>query len=266
MGMKIKLGPAGSPGNSTLEGIKMVKDLGLQAMEVEFVKGIYMDNSLAEKCGKLAKELRISLSVHAPYYINLASPSQKVREASFQRILISCERAERLGATCVVFHPGYYGFSRNQTYQMVKKGVVRIMETLKEREWNVKLSPETSGKLSQFGSFQEILSLSQETGCSFCLDFAHIYARNFGKIDYKGIFDEIEKIGVKELHSHFSNISYGLKGERKHLPMDSSPEFEPLAKEILERKIPITIISESPITWKDSLRMKEIFRNLGCRF
>ena len=39
-----------------------------------------------------------------------------------------------------------------------------------------------------------------------------------------------------------------------------------LAKEILERKIDFTIICESPITWKDSLKMKGIFEALGYAF
>jgi len=42
--VKIFLGPAGIPHASskrnTLEGVKVVKDLGLNAMEVEFVQGV----------------------------------------------------------------------------------------------------------------------------------------------------------------------------------------------------------------------------------
>ena len=37
-------------------------------------------------------------------------------------------------------------------------------------------------------------------------------------------------------------------------------------KEILKRKINCTIISESPITWKDSLYMKKIFEKIGYKF
>ena len=265
--MKIWLGPAGSPESSTLKGIKRVKELELNAMEVEFVRGVHMGKELSEQCGKLARELGIKLSVHAPYYINLLSRSEKVKKDSVQRILISCERASELGAKYVVFHPGYYGTLPKKTAcKIVKQAVVGMNEFIEQRKWKVKLAPETSGKLSQFGTLDEVLSLSLETGCSFCIDFAHIYARNLGKIDYEKIFDKIEKSEIKEIHSHFSNVSFGLKGERKHLVMDSSPPFEPLARVIMERGIDITIISESPVTWKDSLKMKKIFENVGYKF
>jgi len=35
-----------------------------------------------------------------------------------------------------------------------------------------------------------------------------------------------------------------------------------LAREILKRKTDITIISESPVTWQDSLKMREIIQEL----
>ena len=130
------------------------------------------------------------------------------------------------------------------------------------------LAPETTGKHSAFGSLDEIIELVKKTKCSLCVDFAHIYARNRGKIDYKEILDAIEeRFKPKHLHIHFSGIEWTLKGEKNHLIIDTnSPPFEPLAKELLERKLSATIISESPITWKDSLRMKEIFEKLGYRF
>jgi deoxyribonuclease-4 len=98
------------------------------------------------------------------------------------------------------------------------------------------------------------------------VDFAHIYARNRGNIDYAAELDKIERAGHRHIHIHFSNINYGLKGELNHLVLDSKPPFEPLARALLERKLDATIISESPITWKDSLKMKGVFEDLGYVF
>ena len=80
----LKIGVAGLPVGSagTLDGIKKVKDLGLSACEIEFVRNIYMSNELAEKTGELAKSLGLDLTVHAPYYINLNSKNEEVVEAS----------------------------------------------------------------------------------------------------------------------------------------------------------------------------------------
>jgi len=47
---------------------------------------------------------------------------------------------------------------------------------------------------------------------------------------------------------------------------EGGPNFEDFAKEILKRKINITIISESPILEQDSLLMKRIFERLGYKF
>ena len=56
----------------------------------------------------------------------------------------------------------------------------------------------SSGTLDDvFGSIDEISRLVNETGCSFCLDFAHILARD-KKVDY-------EKI--KELFKSKNNLS-----------------------------------------------------------
>jgi endonuclease IV len=46
--MKIYLGPAGTPGKSTLDGISVLEKLGLQAMEVQFSHGV----------GRLAKRIK----------------------------------------------------------------------------------------------------------------------------------------------------------------------------------------------------------------
>lgn len=265
--MIIKLGPAGSPAASTLEGIKVVSDLGLQVMEVEFVRGVRMSNELAKQVGQEAKKYNISLSTHAPYYINLASEEKKKILESKQRILDSCERSHHMGSKHVVFHPAYFGkLSKEECFQITKEQILDMLDTIKKSKWNVLLSPETTGKHSALGSLDETIRLAQETKCSICLDPAHLFARNNGKIDFAEVFDKLEQLKLKHLHCHFSGITYTSKGERAHSILDHSPNFKEFAKEILKRKIDCTIICESPITWRDSLKMKKIFEQLGHKF
>jgi len=266
--MIIKLGPAGSPAKGTLEGIREVKKLGLQTMEVEFVRGVKMSNALAKECGAEAKKLGIELSVHCPYYINLASEEKKKQEESKQRILDSAERGHYLGAKEIVFHPAYFGkFDKEKVYQITKNHILDMMETIRKKGWNVTLSPETTGKHSALGDLDETIRLVKETKCSFNIDFAHLYARNRGIINYKEILDKVQsELKPKHIQCHFSNITWTLKGERNHENLNSHPPFEPLAKEILERKLNITIISESPVTWQDSIKMRKIFEKLGYSF
>jgi deoxyribonuclease-4 len=266
--MNIKLGPAGSPAKSTLEGIKEVKKLSLNAMEVEFVRGVHMSIDLAKECGAEAKKLGIELSVHCPYYINLASEEPQKQKESVQRILDSCERGHHLGAREIVFHPSYFGKrDKENVFQITKNRILDMMETIRKKGWDCTLSPETTGKHSALGNLEETIRLVKETGCSFNIDFAHLYARNYGKIDYKEVLDKLQnELRPRHIQCHFSNISYTSKGERNHEVLDHHPPFEPLAKEILSKKIDFTIISESPVTWRDSLKMKQIFEKMGYSF
>jgi deoxyribonuclease-4 len=270
--MKIYLGPAGIPtvskGGSTLDGIKTVKDLGLNSMEIEFVRGVKMGNDLAKQAGKLAKDLNISLSIHAPYFINLCNPAKS--EESEKRILQSCERAFYLGAKTVVFHPGYYGgLAKEKAYQLVKKSCSFMASYIKNKGWDVFLGLETTGKVSQFGTLDENIRISQEVkGCVPVVDWSHIFARNVGKINYREVIQKLEDLGFDHYHTHFSGIEYTIRGERNHMIIDhNKPPFKPLAEALLKSKLKsITIISESPILEQDSLKMKKIFESLGYRF
>jgi len=87
----MKFGTAGVPNSSkdrsTLGGIRTIKELGLDAMEVQFVRGVKMKEEMAEKVRDLAKSLGVELSVHAPYYINLNANEEKKVEDSIRRLV-----------------------------------------------------------------------------------------------------------------------------------------------------------------------------------
>lgn len=264
--MKILFGPAGSPAKSTLEGLAAVSELGLQAMEVAFTHGIKMGNDLAMKIGEENKKFNIALSIHAPYYINLNSSKKEIVKDSVARILQSCERGHHMGASKVIFHAAYYGTSsKADTYEAVKTEVLELVRTVKSSNWRAEILPETMGRLSQFGDLDELIQLCKDTKCGICVDPAHIYARNQGKIDFFEMFDKLHELRKKDMHFHFSGINYGPSGERNHLILDHCPDFGAFAEELLQRKYDsATIISESPITWKDSVNMKNIIdRVLG---
>jgi len=252
----VRFGPAGSC-LANIEGLKKIHKSGLRAIEIEFTYGVWMENSLAEEIGKLAGELDISLSVHAPYYINLASLESDKIQASKKRILESCQKAEVMGAKYVVFHPGFYqNRPPEDIYTIIKNEIKELMSVLKRNKWKVELAPETTGKRSQFGDLEELLKLREETGSALCVDFAHLLARS-GNIDYDNVFRKLKKI--KHIHAHFSGIKYSEKGEIKHL-ITSQSVILPLIKEVVKRKVDITIINESPEPYKDSLKMLKAYK------
>ncbi len=241
-----------------LKGVQKVAAMGLDCMEVEFTYGVRMDLKTAEAVGVLAKEKGIILSVHAPYYINLASDEKDKFAASRKRILDSCEKAHTMGAQNVSFHAGFYqNRPVEQTYHLIKNAMVGLQKEVADNGWKVKLCPEITGKQSQFGSLQELVRLKKEIRCGITVDFSHLYARQQGDIDYARILKKLPK----KFHAHFSGIEYGDKGEQKHV-RTAKKFFEPLARELIRRKVDITIINESPKPYEDALMMKKLIVKL----
>jgi deoxyribonuclease-4 len=267
--MKLFLGPAGIPvtakGSSTVDGIRRVADLGLNAMEVEFVRGVHMGNALAKQAGKVAEELGIVLSIHAPYYINLCNP-EKVG-ASQKRILDSCERAHHLGAWIVVFHPGFYGtLAKDKAFEYVLEACDEMNKKIAAEGWEVKLGLETTGKPSQFGTLDENIAIHRKIkNCVPVVDFSHIFARNVGRINFDETLEKMAGLKLPRYHCHFSGIEYTAKGERHHLTLEHrKPDFKDLAKSLLKSGLKeMTLISESPILEQDSLKMKGILKEMG---
>lgn len=251
--MTIFIGPAGTGGRDP-ENLFQLKKQGMDAVEVAFTYSIWMSNPDADKYFEANKKLKLKLSIHAPYYINLNSKDKKKLEASKRRILTCCERGHHMGAGLVVFHPGYYGgMDEERTYQNIKKGILEMQKVVRKNKWKVKLAPETTGKVNVFGSIDEIARLKRETGCSYCIDFAHVLARE-KKIDFNYLF---KKLKAKNIHCHISGITYGEKGEKSHIitPVDF---LKKVIKEVKKRKLNMVLINESGDPVGDSLKAKKL--------
>lgn len=255
--MVIKFGPAGlGPVKEALKNLDNYHKLGLKACEIAFTYSVYIKPKDADAIREKAEELGIELSIHAQYWVNLNSSEKEKRQATKKRILECCEIGELLGVKVVVFHPGYYiseGKGKNKiidheaSFQRAKEGILDIMAVIKKKGWKIKIAPETMGKVNVFGSIDEISRLAKETGCSFCIDFAHILAR-YKKVDYKRVIDLFPQ---KEWHIHFSGIVYGDLGEKHHIPTEKSAWKELISN--LPKDKDIRIVCESPQMVEDSV-------------
>jgi deoxyribonuclease-4 len=267
--MEIKIGPAGlGPVKTAEEILRKYNELGIKNCEISFTYSVYIKKPEAEKIKKIAEDLDIELSIHAPYFVNLNSDDNKKLEATKQRILKCCERGHDLGAKSIVFHPGYYGKEfgklktteeekekiKEKTYQKIKEGIIEIMKEIKKNKWDVNLCPETMGKINVFGSIEEISKLSKETGCSFCIDFAHVLARD-KKVNYEKIKELFPR---KHWHCHFSGIVYNEKGERHHINLEDN-QWKELFENLPKEKT-ITIACESPDIVGDSVKGLRILK------
>jgi len=252
----IKFGPAGlGPVKTAEKTLEEYSKMGFKACEIAFTYGIYIkkDEDMAA-IKKAAEKYGIRLSIHGQYWINLNSEDKKKIEESKKRILDCCEVGEKLGAYRVVFHPGYYGKGdRDECYVNIKNAIIDMEKTIKKKGWKIKIAPEIMGKVNVFGSIDEIASLVRETGCSFCIDYAHILARD-KKVDYK----KVRKMFPDKIwHVHFSGIEYNEKGERKHLKTPKNL-WKELLKELPADK-EIIIINESPDMIEDSKEGLKIY-------
>ncbi|MBX4195963.1 TIM barrel protein [Candidatus Pacearchaeota archaeon] len=250
----ILFGPAGlGPVKTAQHMLETYHSLGLKACEIAFTYSVYIKEADADIIGKKAKELDIALSIHAPYYVNLNSSEKAKREATKKRILDCCLIGEKLGATHVVFHPGYYGDDREKAYHTIKEGIIELLQEIKKKGWKIKIAAETMGKVNVFGSLEEIRRLVDDTGCSFCIDFAHLLARD-KKVDYQKV---ITMFPEKEWHVHFSGIVYGEKGEKHHIKTEKKM-WEELLHHLPKDK-EIRIINESPFCVEDAVAGLKIY-------
>ncbi|MFH0817426.1 MAG: TIM barrel protein [Candidatus Micrarchaeota archaeon] len=276
----MRFGPAGIPlavDGDTLEGLKYTAKIGLKAYEVEFVRGVHMGKEKALELGKNARELGVSLSCHGPYWINCAARDKLKIARSIHNIMDSARAMQAMGGGVVVIHPAFYmERDKGEVYEQVKETLSLALEKIKaERLDKILIGLETSGKPTQFGTVEEVSRLSIELSQVIpVFDFAHLHAvRNGwikGKEQYSQIFDEVEKIlggaYLKHFHSHYSNIEYTIKGERRHLefsPTSGEPPFKPLAELIVERGYDGTIICETPLLDQDALLLQKIFKEAG---
>ena len=262
--------PIGTPDRNTINGVAYVRELKLDAMELEFVRMINISKQVAPDVREVAKKNDVTLTCHAPYYINLSSHEKAKARASVDRILNSARIAKLCGAFSVCFHAAFYQKSEpEKVYAAVKDAMEEITKTLKDEGNDIWVRPETTGKATQFGSLKEILKLSEEfDNVMPCIDFSHLCARENGKVnsysEFSKVLEEVEKVlgkkGLENMHMHISGIEYGEKGERKHLVLkDSEFKYEDLLKALKEFKVKGVVICESPNIEEDALLMKKSF-------
>ncbi len=296
----LRIGPAGVPHSTqapggTLDGVRRCKELGLPAMEVEFVQGVKMKTDLAATVGEEALRLDVSLSVHAPYFINLCSDEEVKLANSRRHLLQSAQMASLLHASPVVFHPGFYqGRTKEECARRAKDQLKEVLKEMEQQGWNeVALGPELTGKKSAYGDFEEILELARRFGLKRVqpvIDFGHYHAR-LGRLssigDYAKILDRAEEVlgsdYKKQFHCHYSEISYSDAGELKHLPIGSGkavpkatpaksalsasgaggPPYQPLIGLLTERGYSGKLICESPKLEDDALIIWDYYQKLS---
>ncbi len=273
-------GPSGYPAEAAgkvEEVFAILRRLELNALEYAAVYGLRVNVEGAKKIGELSRDAGVLMSMHAAYYISLASKDPNVRQRSKERLLQALKMAPLMGVKRIVFHPGSYGgLTPDEAYATVLNALSEVWEEANTDPQVVLLSPETSGKTNTFGSVEEIVRLCQDLeGCIPTIDWAHLYARSQGKVNdresYRHILQVFEDaLGdkfLKNMHFHISGITFGKAGEQAHRPLGKEwgPEVQPLIELILDNGYNPTFISETPDQLSGALFMRHITELVKAR-
>lgn len=264
--------PRSTKGTSSISGIKRIRELGLDCMELEFVQGVRMGEKGAKNVLETANKEEVALSVHAPYYINLNSYEEEKLKASLERIYEAAKVGSLCGAESIVLHAGFYQKStKKHTFENISKALKELTGQLRDEGIQAVLRPETMGKRTQFGTLEEVLALSAEIeGVMPCLDFCHLHARE-GKENSYSEFTEIlsrmeenlGKQGLSNMHMHISGVEYGTNGEKRHLTLkESDLNYPELMKALKEFKAQGRVILESPILEEDALMLRKLYNEI----
>jgi len=254
---RVRFGPARVPSRrSPGEAIKLLRQRGFTACEIDFEGGFWMDYPWAERFGKLAREAKIVLSVHAP----IAGFMGHVERDKKQRMAVgmldhSAGIAKTAGAELVVFHPGFLlGRTRAAALRSICEQLGELRERLEAKDRAVPFGVEVMGRVREIGSLDDVVDIARRTGwVRPVLDFAHMHATSDGAYlevePFAAALEATDEVLEPKapFHIHFSDIAYANRNETKHLPYgEGTLRADPLRKALRRFKRPATVISEAP--------------------
>lgn len=276
----LRFGTVGAPpttvGSGTVAAIEHIRQLGLDHLEIAWVQSVRVSDEACVQIKAAAEKWKVSLSVHAPYYINLNSQTTELMQKSDERLLAAARKGCLAGAYDIVFHPGsYHTQPPEQVYQRAKEKLLELTGILREEGVNVILRPETMGKSAMFGSLDEVVRLSHDVpGIMPCIDWAHLHARagngTFNSYDefaaaLMQVRDVLGEAALKQLHFHMSGIAYTSKGEKEHLPLNEADiRYRDLVQAFVDFGVAGTVGVEAPEPFHtaDALTLQATYRRL----
>ena len=172
-----------------------------------------------------ALELDIETYVHAPFLINLGSPTVATYENSVASTAYSLRRASEIGSKGVVVHTGSAVDSDyvDKAWKQIKKGMMPVLNKLKDEDPWLLLEP-TAGqgqslvkKLDDLLHYFEALDWHPKVGV--CLDTCHVFAAGHD-ISKKGGMTEtldllVKLVGIERIKLIHTNDSMDVCGALK---------------------------------------------------
>lgn len=162
--------------------------------------------------------------VHTPYFINLASGKEDLREKSVALVREELERSSALGARYVMTHIGSAkGLERDAATDNVVDSLLRVLDGYGGT--TQLLLENTAGQGYTMGaSFEEISLLLRRVAyddLGVCMDTAHMFASGYDIRTREGVGELVESVGaafapgtVKLVHANDSKAEFNSSKDR----------------------------------------------------
>jgi deoxyribonuclease-4 len=269
--------PTSTPKSGTVAAIEHTRILGLQHLEIAWVQSVNVTEKGCAEIRAASEAHGISLSIHAPYFINLNSQTPEKMSASDERLLKAARMGFLAGAKDIVFHPAsYHTQPPEEVYPRVRDQLAMLVDKLHSEGVEAIIRPETMGKGAMFGTLEECVQLSADIpGVLPCIDWAHLHARkgdgSFNSYDEFAaaltlVRDKLGEAGLKRMHFHMSGIEYGAKGEKNHLPLNEADvRYRDLLQAFVDFGVAGTVGVEAPDPFHvaDALTLQATYRRLS---
>lgn len=179
------------------------------------------DLAFREKC----IELDIETYVHAPFLINLGSPTVGTYENSIRSTAYSLQRGQDIGALGVVIHTGSAVDVDHveNAWKQIKKGMLPVLENLPDASPMLLLEP-TAGqgqslvkKLDDLENYLKAFEYHPKVG--ICLDTCHVFAAGHDIKKKGGMTETIDLLvqiaGIERIQLIHANDSMDVLGALK---------------------------------------------------
>lgn len=214
--------------------------------------------------GKLAKELDIQLSLHAPYYMDLLDEGE-IGDKSYNHLKWSLIIGKAMGCKRIVTHTGFYKSSKKDTMERAASIYKKITKSFPPSKGYPYVGVEVSGKNEIFANSADLMSLAKKVkDIEPVLNFPHVHSQGDGSLieikDFEAQISEYRKYAKGDLYTEFSGVEYKDHNEVKLTAIKHGDlKFETLAESLVDLQDDMTIISSSPLLEHDAQYMYLIY-------
>lgn len=222
--------------------------------------------------GKLAKELDVKLSMHAPYYMDLLQEDE-MGDKSYNHLKWTLIIGKAMNSYRVITHTGFYSGSKKDSLKRATEVYGDISSKYSPESGFPYIGIESSGKSEIFGSVSELISLAKKVkDVEPVLNFPHVHSLTGGSLievkDFEALISEFSKYCKGDLYTEFAGVEYRERNEDKLTAIKHGDlKFETLAETLADYENDMTIISSSPLLEHDAQYMNLIYlRALSKKF